>query len=67
MKLNDILDSGLVKDDDMFKLVIHSEDSVLRETWRGNWYEDKILEHGDLDVIQILFDNEHGWQIFLRG
>ena len=67
MKLNDILDSGLVKDDDMFKLVIHSEGSVLRETWRGNWYEDKILEHGDLDVIQILFDNEHGWQIFLRG
>lgn len=67
MKLNDILDSGLVKDDDMFKLVIHSEDSVLRETWRGNWYEDKILEHGDLEVIQILFDNEHGWQIYLRG
>lgn len=67
MKLRDILDSGLVKDDDVIKLVIHSEDSVLRETWRGNWYEDKILEHGDLEVIQILFDNEHGWQIFLRG
>lgn len=67
MKLRDILDSGLVKDANIFKLVIHSEDSVLRETWRGNWYEDKILEHGDLEVIQILFDNEHGWQIYLRG
>lgn len=48
MKLNDILESGLIKDDDTIKLVIHSEDSVLRETWRGNWFEDKILEHGGL-------------------
>ena len=66
MKLNDILESGLIKDDDTIKLVIHDEDSVLRETWRGNWYEDGILSHGNLEVIQILFDNEHGWQIFLR-
>lgn len=67
MTFGDVLESGLIKDNHKVKLIINEDNSILRETWRGNWYEDKILEHSSLDVVQIIFDQTKGWQIFLRG
>lgn len=66
MKFNDILRSGLIKDTDRVKITIHEDDSVIKESWTGEWFSDRILEHSDLDIIQILYDPVHGWHIFLR-
>ena len=66
MIFNDILRSGLIKDADRVKITIHEDDSIIKESWTGEWYSDKILEHSDLEVIQILYDPDHGWQIYLR-
>lgn len=70
MKFNDILRSGLIKDTDRIKITIHKDDSIIKsiikESWTGEWYSDRILEHSDLEVIQILYDPDHGWQIYLR-
>ena len=66
MKFNDILRSGLIKDTDRVKITIHEDDSIIRESWTGEWYSDRILEHKDLDIIQILYDPAHDWQIHLR-
>lgn len=67
MKFSDILESGLIKDGHKVKLIINADDSILHETWRGNRYEDRILEHSGLEVVQILYDPLHDWQIYLRG
>ena len=67
MKFKDILETGLIKDNDKLKITIHEDDSVLKESWTGEWFSDRILEHSDLEIIQILYDPVHGWQVHLRG
>ena len=66
MKLEDILNSDLVTDDDPIQLTIFDDGLPLREHWKGNWFNDQILEHSALEVEQIRYEKERGWYIYLR-
>ena len=66
MKLEDILNSDLVTDDDPIQLTIFDEGLPLREHWKGTMYSNEITEHSALEVTQILYGKARGWFIYLR-
>ena len=66
MKLENILNSDLVTDDDPIQLTIFDDGLPLRENWKGNWFNDQILEHSALEVERIRYEKERGWYIYLR-
>ena len=66
MKLENILNSDLVTDDDPIQLTIFDDGLPLRENWKGNWFNDQILEHSALEVTQVIYTQRRGWYIYLR-
>lgn len=66
MTLNDIINSGLVKDDQPIILQQRFFENI-NTIRKGNWYQDDILDALDQEVYRLTYNAVSGtWYVILR-
>lgn len=68
MKLSELIESGLVKDDDLIKVIIPPVYTDKPRVRSGNWFHDHILDLNDREIWSIkYYSSTQTWVVSLRA
>ena len=62
MTIHDLLNNGLVKDDDKIKVVRPLVGNIL-DVRTGYWFNDQILDFHNAEITEFSWSKEKGWLV----
>ena len=65
MTLHELVENGLIKDEDKISLTMTTAGAKAAELRKGKWFEDRIIEWAEEEIEELEYDRAFGWNINL--
>lgn len=63
MTLGELISEGLIKDNERIQVEINYPNGRAACVWKGNWFQDHILNLTDIELSGISWSRESGWKL----
>lgn len=63
MTLGDMIQEGLIKDNEDVRIEIRYPNGRAACIWKGKWFQDHMLNCTDVEVTGIAWNRETGWRL----